>query len=130
MVEIQAESRLKEWINPFGMKSITFEKMKLNTAYRKKRHLKKLYMGGKIKLGLRGFARTRTIKFNLQYYGRELVTDLSFTYDIRNPKKSKFFANFSDITIPKLLGAFYINVPLPNVLYNTFFPHGLVISHE
>jgi len=137
VIEIEAASRQKEWTSPFGMKGITFENMKLSTSYRKKRHLTKLNMVGTLNLGLRGAAaaatraaaKKRTLKVGLRYYGRQLSTNVTFIYDILFPTSSKFFANFTDITIGKLLGAYYIDVPLPNVLYNSIFPHGLVVSH-
>lgn len=115
-IEIDAVSRTKRWVAPFGMESLMFENMKLNKVYRRKSSLRMLKMTGTVRLGLPGNSLAVTSKVTLNY-------------NSKNPFKSSFFANFSDITLSDLLKAYAIDVTLPNVLHNTFFPKGLVLSH-
>ena len=117
-VKMQLASDTKRWLNPFDMRSISIKNLKFVSTYNKnKNDLKKLSLEGTVYLGLQG-------------NGAEIEAPVSLSYNTINPKMSSFYANFTDITLRKLLKAFTIDVKLPEVLETARFPTGLMLTYS
>ena len=59
----------------------------------------------------------------------EIIAYSTIGLSITNPLENFFYADIGAISLPTLLGAFNMNlIQLPEVLYRTRFPEGLVIG--
>ena len=110
-------SSSKRWLEPLGMRAISIKDLKFVSKYGVDENLKKLDLTGSVDLGLQG-------------NGAEIEAPLHFTYNIKKPVSSTFYANFSTVTLRDLLKAFTISVKLPEVLETSSFPTGLMLTYS
>lgn len=116
-IQLQMACRKKRWIEPFKMKSLIFENLKLVTSYKTGSDLDRLKMQGRVLLGTPG-------------NGDEIEAPLMLDYNPSAPLTSSFYGNYTDITLDILLSAFSITTELPGVLSESNFPTGLMLSYS
>jgi len=114
---LQLSTNSKKWIAPFGIRTISIRNLKLVSEYSDENSLKKLDLEGTVNLGLQG-------------NGAEIEAPVHLAYNSEAPLLSSFYANFSSISLESILEAFTIDVALPEVLEESRFPTGLMLTYS
>lgn len=114
---LQLSSNSKRWIDPFHMRTVSIKNLKLVSEYSDDVSSKNLDLEGTIALGLQG-------------NGAEIEAPVRISYNSESPALSSFYANFSSISLKSLLKAFTIDVALPEVLEESRFPTGLMLTYS
>lgn len=111
------DCRKKTWVSPFGIATIQFTNLTLNSTFDPKDTLNWLQLNGIIRLGAIG-------------NGAEVEAPLNLDFNPSRPESGHFYANFTDVSVSDLMNSFTIDYELPYVLRTAKFPYGLMLSYS
>ena len=115
-MELLMKNRDEFWSSPFNFEALSFKDLQLDECLSLNNDMNVLKLKGKLLLGSSSF--------------NYLESNLNLNFNPLDPLQSTFYANFSYITLPRLLNSFDINAALPKILTESTFPFGLMLSYS